>query len=105
METSNQLLRTQQNTAIINKHEVTFSLQKFPDLPPPLLSICTTAAYEAVSNETENYHVHDRPRRTGVVDSRQLIPFTFSVQTGQMTSPVSMIILTIVGYEGAFTPG
>ncbi len=32
-----------------------------------------------------------------VVDSRQLIPFTFSVQTGQLASPMNMTILRIVG--------
>ncbi len=37
-----------------------------------------------VSNHCENYHVHDWPGRTLVIDSRQLIPFTFSVQTGQL---------------------
>ncbi len=32
-----------------------------------------------------------------MIDSRQLIPFTFSVQTGQLASLVNVIILTIVG--------
>ncbi len=52
--------------------------------------------YEVVSNHCENYHVHDWPGRTWVIDSRQLIPFTFSVQTGQLASLVSMIIHTMV---------
>ena len=30
-----------------------------------------------------------------MVDSRQLIPFTFSEQTGQLSSPVDMIILVL----------
>ena len=54
--------------------------------------------YEAISNQSENCHVHDRPGRSRVVDSRQLIPFTFSVQTGQLTSLVIMTMLTLVGY-------
>ncbi len=33
-----------------------------------------------------------------MVDSRQLISFTFSVQTGQLASLVIMTILTLVGY-------
>ncbi len=53
--------------------------------------------YEVVSNHCENYHVHDWPGRTRVVDSRQLIPFTFSVQTGHLASPMNMTILRIVG--------
>ena len=54
--------------------------------------------YEAISNQSENCHVHDRPGRSRVVDSRQLISFTFSVQTGQLASLVTMTILTFVGY-------
>ena len=53
--------------------------------------------YEVVSNHCKNYHVHNWPGRTQVVDSRQLIPFTFSVQTGQLASPMNMTILRIVG--------
>ncbi len=53
--------------------------------------------YEVVSNECENCHVHDWLGRTRVVDLRQLIPFTFSVQTGQLASLVNIISLTIVG--------
>ncbi len=45
---------------------------------------------------TKVCHVHDRPRRTRVVDSRQLLPFTFSVQTGQLASPVNMISLPVL---------
>ncbi len=56
------------------------------------------AIYEAISNQSENCHVHDRPGRTPVVDSRQLISFTFSVQTGQLVSLGIMTILTLVGY-------
>ncbi len=54
--------------------------------------------YEAISNQLENCHVHDRPGRSWVVDFRQLISFTFSVQTGQLASLVIMTILTLVGY-------
>ncbi len=53
--------------------------------------------YEVVSNNCKNYHVHDWPGRTRVIDSRQLIPFMFSVQTGQLASLVNMMILTMVG--------
>ncbi len=55
-------------------------------------------SYEAISNQSENCHVHDQPRRSWVVDLRQLISFTFSVQTGQLASLVIMTILTLVGY-------
>ena len=54
--------------------------------------------YEAISNQSENCHVHDQPGRSRVVDLRQLISFTFSVQTGQLASLVIMTILTLVGY-------
>ncbi len=53
--------------------------------------------YEVVSNHCKSYHVHDWPGRTRAIDSRQLIPFTFSVQAGQLASPMNMTILTMVG--------
>ncbi len=54
--------------------------------------------YEAISNQSENCHVHDWPGRSRGVASRQVISFTFSVQTGQLASLVNMTILTLVGY-------
>ena len=68
---------------------------------PPAFNACIKiifTTYEAISNQSENCHVHDRPGRSRVVDSRQLISFTFSVQTGQLASLVTMTILTLVGY-------
>ena len=53
--------------------------------------------YEVLSNHSENGHVHDRPERSRMVDSRQLIPLTFSVQTGQLASSQTMMSLTMVG--------
>ncbi len=61
--------------------------------------VCTVL-YEALSNQSENNycHVHDQPGRSRVVDLRQLISFTFSVQTSQLASLVIMTVLTLVGY-------
>ncbi len=64
------------------------------------MSVLTDHRYEVVSNHCKNYHVHDWPGRTRVVDSRQLIPFTFSVQTGQLASLMNMTILRIVCLSG-----
>ncbi len=55
--------------------------------------------YTRLYPTSENYimNIHHWPGRTRVIDSRQLIPFTFLVQTGQLASPVNMMILTMVG--------
>ncbi len=71
-------------------------------------SVVRRTLYEAISNQSENCHVHDRRGSSRVVDLRKLISFTFSVQTGQLASLVIMTILTLVGYclvcRGEFVP-
>ena len=59
--------------------------------------VCTRV-YEVLSNHSDTGHVYDQPRRTRVVDSRQLIPFSFSVQTGQFASLLTMMSLTHYGW-------